>query len=51
MEIPDNEAGRLTERIMIAIHEHIKRDPKPLESYHYNQAYDKVYKILREQGR
>uniref|UniRef100_A0A6M3L790 Uncharacterized protein n=1 Tax=viral metagenome TaxID=1070528 RepID=A0A6M3L790_9ZZZZ len=48
METPQNDAGRLTERIMLGIHEHIKRDPPPHESHHYNRAYEHVYATLVE---
>ena len=46
METPNNEAGRLTEQIMAAINEHIKRDPSPQENHHYNRTYEKVYRLL-----
>lgn len=46
METPNTEAGRVTDQIMLAIHEHIKRDPPPQESHHYNRAWSKVLKIL-----
>jgi hypothetical protein len=31
---------------MMAIADHIKRDPSPQESHHYNRAWEKVLKIL-----
>lgn len=47
METPQNPEGQLTERIMAAIDAHIRRDPPPQESHHYNRAYEAVYAILR----
>lgn len=46
MDTPNTYAGRLTERIMFAILEHIK----PVEPgvMHYNRAYEKVLAILSE---
>lgn len=49
MEFPNTPATKLTERIMAAISEHIKRDPPPQESHHYNRTYEKIYAILSEQ--
>ena len=46
METPKNTAGQLTERIMLGIYEHIKRDPPPHEAHHYNRAYEHVYAVL-----
>lgn len=46
METPKTPAGRLTEKIMLAIRDHIKRDPPPHESHHYNRAWEAVYHIL-----
>jgi hypothetical protein len=46
METPNTEAGRLTDRIMLAIQEHIKREPPPQENHHYNRAWSKVLEIL-----
>lgn len=46
MEFPNTAATRLTERIMAAISEHIKRDPEPHGSHHYNRAYEAVHAIL-----
>jgi hypothetical protein len=48
METPNTQAGRLTEQIMIAIYDHIKRDPPPQEAFHYNRAYEAVLEILND---
>lgn len=46
METPKTQAGQLTDEIMMAIYEHIKRDPPPQDSHHYNRAWSKVLAIL-----
>ena len=48
METPQNLEGALTERIMWAIRDHIKRDPPPQDSHHYNRAYEAVYRVLSD---
>ena len=48
METPNTPVGRLTDMIMLAIREHIKRDPPPQESHHYNRAWSKVLEILEK---
>jgi hypothetical protein len=50
METPKNDAGRITERIMTAIYDHIKRAEPPQENHHYNRTYEKIYRILSEEG-
>jgi len=50
METPKNRAGKMTERIMWAIREHLKTEPAPQENHHYNRVYEHVYRILREEG-
>lgn len=42
METPNNEAGRLTERIMAKLDAHIKRD-EANPAAHYNRAYEAIY--------
>jgi hypothetical protein len=49
METPRNEAGRLTERIMAAMCEHLKVEPPPQENHHYNRLYEAVYRILSDE--
>lgn len=46
METPNTKAGRLTEEIMAEIRDHLKREPPPQESHHYNRCYEKVLAIL-----
>lgn len=46
METPDNEAGRVTERIMAKIEMHIKKDDAS-PAAHYNRVYEAVYYELR----
>lgn len=47
MEAPKTRPGRLTEEIMLAIHQHIKPGGlNPGEVAHYNRAWEKVYSIL-----
>lgn len=43
-ETPKNPAGEMTDRIMLAIKEHI-RSVEPFE-HHYNRAWEKVYALL-----
>jgi hypothetical protein len=50
METPYTKAGRLTDQIMMMIHEHIRRDPPPQESHHYNRAWSKVLAILQKES-
>ena len=50
METPKNLAGRLTERIMALIDEHLKREAPPQENHHYNRTYGKVYDTLSREG-
>ncbi len=48
METPQTPAGRLTERIMMEIHPHIRPGGlNPGETAHYNRAYEKVLAILK----
>lgn len=61
METPNNPAGAMTERIMLAIREHlikqdvaivvdekgVRHDPQA-DTHHYNRAYEKVYALLSE---
>ena len=47
MDTPDNSEGRLTDALMMVIYEHIKREPPPQDSHHYNRAWEKVYAMLR----
>jgi hypothetical protein len=50
MEAPKTRPGRLTEEIMMAIHQHIKPGGlNPGEVAHYNRAWEKVYSILNAQ--
>jgi len=48
METPKTFAGELTDRIMMAIYEHIKRE-LPNENHHYNRAWSKVFGILTQE--
>ena len=47
METPNNSEGRLADAIMLEIRAHVKREPPPQDSYHYNRAWEKVYAVLR----
>jgi hypothetical protein len=56
METPRTEAGRLTDRIMMAIHDHIKGcgvtvspASEPTPTHHYNKAWSKVLEILERE--
>lgn len=47
METPHNSIGQLTDHIMVAIRDHIKRDPPPQENHHHNRAWEATYRILQ----
>lgn len=51
METPKNEAGRLTERIMSEIREHLKEEPPPQENHHYNRVYERIYWVLKNEAK
>lgn len=35
---------------MVLINEHLKREPPPQDSHHYNRTYEKVYRVLSMEG-
>lgn len=39
-------ATRLTERLMARISEHLKKDPPPQDSHHYNRVYEAIHEEL-----
>lgn len=48
MDFGNSVATRTTERIMALIREHLKVEPPPQETHHYNRVYEKVHKVLSE---
>jgi len=46
MEFPRTPATRVTEEIMQAIRPHLRVEPAPQESHHYNRTFEAVYAIL-----
>lgn len=58
-ETPKTYVGGLTDRIMMAIHDHIKGcgvttgqlgDPPP-ETHHYNRAWETVHELLTQEAK
>ena len=50
METPNDLAGKLTERIMAQIREHLQPD-ELYQPHHYNRTYEAVYRVLSHELR
>ncbi len=48
MDFGNSPTTTLTERIMAAIRPHLKVEPPPQESHHYNRVYEAVHRVLSE---
>jgi hypothetical protein len=46
MKFPDTKATRATEQIMARIRPHLKQEPPPQDSHHFNRTYEAVYDVL-----
>jgi predicted glycoside hydrolase/deacetylase ChbG (UPF0249 family) len=49
MDFGDSPQTQLTERIMARIREHLKKEPPPHDSHHYNRVYETVHAVLTEE--
>lgn len=48
MDFGNTVQTQFTEKIMAQIREHLKQEPPPHESHHYNRTYEKVHRVLTE---
>ena len=50
MDFGNTPATKATERIMERVREHLKQEPPPHESHHYNRVYEIVHREVLAYG-